>query len=123
MRFLSTLLSAGLLIAGSLSAKTPSPQRFDDFFRLSKSAAPLKLDSSVYTKLTESPRDYSVGVLLTALDTRFGCQLCREFQPEFDVLAKSWIKGDKKGESRLIFGTLDFTVGRDIFISVRCPAS
>jgi len=65
--------------------------------------------------LTSSPRDYSVAVLLTALDNRFGCQLCREFQPEWDLLAKSWTKGDKTGESRLIYATLDFADGKAIF--------
>ncbi|KAJ2988521.1 hypothetical protein NUW58_g3934 [Xylaria curta] len=40
------------------------------------------------------------------------------FQPEWDVLGKSWVKGDKKGESRLILSTLDFADGREIFMSL-----
>ncbi|KAH8671149.1 hypothetical protein BX600DRAFT_458429 [Xylariales sp. PMI_506] len=52
------------------------------------------------------------------MDSRFGCTLCREFQPEWELLAKSWTKGDKKGESRLIFGTLDFNDGRETFVSL-----
>lgn len=60
-----------------------------------------------------------MAVLLTALETRFGCQLCQEFAPEWEVLGRSWTRGDKAGESRLIFGTLDFADGRETFISVR----
>jgi len=78
----------------------------------------LKLDDSNYEKLTSAPRDYSVVVLLTALEPRFGCQLCRDFQPEWELLAKSWTNGDKKGESRLLYGTLDFTDGKNTFQSL-----
>lgn len=78
----------------------------------------MKLGDVAYKSLTTVPRDYSVAVLLTAIDARFGCQLCREFQPEWDLLAKSWTKGDKKAESRLLFGTLDFADGRETFMSV-----
>jgi oligosaccharyltransferase complex subunit gamma len=44
--------------------------------------------------------------------------LCREFQPEWELLAKSWTKGDKKSESRLVYGTLDFTDGKATFQGV-----
>ena len=44
--------------------------------------------------------------------------MCREFQSEWDVLSKSWIRGDKPGDSRLIFGTLDFNEGSETFKKV-----
>lgn len=115
MRWLQ-LLTASLLPFTALAAKK-SGDRFSDF-RTKTSSGPLKLDDPTYTQLTKAPRDYSVVVLLTALGARFGCQLCQEFQPEWEVLAKSWSKGDKKGESRLIYGTLDFEDGKNTFQSV-----
>ncbi|KAI9167305.1 Magnesium transporter protein 1 [Paramyrothecium foliicola] len=118
MRFLSSLLSASLLVAGALAAKKTPAERFDNFLTKSRSATPLKLNDASYKSLTGAPRDYSAAVLLTALETRFGCQLCREFQPEWELLAKSWIRGDKSGASRLLFGTLDFTDGRETFMSL-----
>jgi len=118
MRFLQSLV-LGLLPLTAFAAKKPTVDRFADYHKKSQSSTPLKLTDSVYDKLTSSPRDYSVAVLLTALDNRFGCQLCREFQPEWDLLAKSWTKGDKSGESRLIYGTLDFADGKGTFTSVR----
>ncbi|KAI1657357.1 hypothetical protein F4813DRAFT_361153 [Daldinia decipiens] len=118
MRWLSLLLSVTLPF-GSLAAKqSSSADRFSEFHAKAQASSPLKLADSSYKKLTSVPRDYSVAVLLTALDARFGCQLCTDFQPEWEVLAKSWTKGDKNGESRLIFGTLDFSNGRDTFISL-----
>jgi len=105
-----------------LGAKKPATDRFQDFHSKSLLSTPLKLTDSSYARLTKAPRDYSVAVLLTALETKYGCKLCREFEPEWELLAKSWIKGDKKGESRLIYGTLDFGNGKETFQSVRSRA-
>lgn len=116
MRFLPTLL---LTLLGSASAAKKSPEeRFQTYHAKALSSAPVKLGDPSYRELTGTPRDYSVAVLLTAMDARFGCQLCRDFQPEWDLLSRSWTAGDKKGESRVVFGTLDFADGRDIFMSV-----
>jgi OST3 / OST6 family, transporter family len=118
MHFLKGLVLS-LLPITALGAKKPVADKFQQFHTKALSSAPLKLDDSIYGQLTSAPRDYSVAVLLTALESRFGCQLCREFQPEWDLLSKSWTKGDKQGESRLVYGTLDFTDGKNTFQSVR----
>lgn len=117
MHLFKPLLLSFLSIT-ALAAKKSSGDRFQDYHTKALSSTPLKLIDTSYDKLTSAPRDYSVIVLLTALEARFGCQLCREFQPEWELLAKSWTKGDKKGESRLIYGTLDFVDGKNTFQSV-----
>lgn len=117
MRLLRGLFYA-LLLGPTIAVKNAVKDRFDEFHAKSLVSTPIKLADSSYTRLTRAPRDYSVAVLLTALDTRFGCVLCREFQPEWELLARSWMKGDKKGDSKLIYGTLDFSDGKDIFQSV-----
>jgi oligosaccharyltransferase complex subunit gamma len=118
MRLLQSL-TAALLPLAALAAKKSPAERFDEFHAKQLSAAgPLKLNDRSYDELTKSPRDYSVAVLLTALEARFGCNLCNEFQPEWEQLAKQWTKGDKAGEGRLVFGTLDFVDGKSTFQSV-----
>ncbi|GAB7352278.1 hypothetical protein MBLNU459_g2738t1 [Dothideomycetes sp. NU459] len=119
MRFLSAL-TACLLPLAALAAKKPGGDRFSDFRQqqLAASGAALKLDDDSYNKLTAAPRDYAVVVLLTALEARFGCVLCHDFAPEWTLLAKSWTKGDKQAESRLVYGTLDFTNGQRTFQSL-----
>jgi oligosaccharyltransferase complex subunit gamma len=119
MRFILAALTALAAAGLSFAEKKSSEQRFNEFCHLARSSPALKLNVASYNSLTATPRDYTAAVLLTALDTRFGCQLCREFQPEWDLVAKSWSKGDRAGESRLLFGTLDFAEGRDVFLSVR----
>ncbi|PTB67212.1 hypothetical protein BBK36DRAFT_1135304 [Trichoderma citrinoviride] len=117
MRFLSSIAPLLLLFGGSFAKKAPADS-YEDFYRLAQRSTPLKLNDATYTSLTAAPRNHSVAVLLTALEARFGCQLCQEFQPEWDLLGRSWLRGDKTGESRLLFGTLDFADGREIFISL-----
>lgn len=119
MKFLS-LATALLLPLTAFAAKKPVVDRFEqNNAKQLSTGKPIKLDDTSYAKLTAAPRDYYVAVLLTALEARFGCGLCQDFQPEWDLLAKSWSKGDKKGESRLVFGTIDFVDGKNTFQSVR----
>ncbi|CBY02227.1 hypothetical protein IAQ61_006813 [Plenodomus lingam] len=119
MRWLQ-FLTASLLPFTALAAKKSTGDRFTDMRAKSLSTGlPIKLDDSSYSKLTKAPRDYSVAVLLTALETRFGCVMCREFAPEWDLLGKSWMKGDKNGDTRLLFGTLDFGDGKNTFQSLQ----
>ncbi|GAB7365978.1 hypothetical protein MBLNU230_g7305t1 [Neophaeotheca triangularis] len=119
MKLLS-LLTAALLPLTTLAAKKTSGDVFTTYNDKQRSAGKaVTLDDPSYAELVKTPRDYSVAVLLTALDARFGCALCHEFQPEWDVLARSWSKGDKQSEGRLIFGTLDFLDGKSVFQSMQ----
>src|SRR4051794_24354566 len=93
---------AGLAALGH--AAKSSKDRFQEFHAKALSSTPVKLDDSLYRRMSNTPRDYTAAILLTAMDNKYGCQLCREFNPEWELLAKSWIKGDKPGASRLLFG-------------------
>ena len=114
---LSQIATALLLPLTALAAKKSSSDRFQQFHSKQLSASgPVKLDDTSYSQLTAAPRNYSAAVLLTALDARFGCGLCHDFQGEWDTLGKSWTKGDKN--TNLLFGTLDFEKGKGTFQSV-----
>ncbi|KAL4947747.1 hypothetical protein BDW69DRAFT_177804 [Aspergillus filifer] len=91
-----------------------SPDKFEHYQSLSR-AAPVQLDDASYDDITSTPRDYYAAVILTAMEARFGCVLCRDFQPEFDLIARSWNKGSKPADLKLLFGTLDFTNGKAAF--------
>lgn len=116
---LSHTFILGLLSSFCVAAKPRTDNKFEQYHtKFISGSSPLKLDDTSYEKLTAAPRNYGVAVLLTALEARFGCQLCRDFQPEWDVLGNSWIRGDKKGQARLIVGTLDFADGKGTFQKV-----
>jgi oligosaccharyltransferase complex subunit gamma len=115
---LTWILSSLLLPLVAFAAKKPAADPFTETY---SKALPAWLDDYSYQKLTTVPRDYAIAVLLTALEPRFGCAACRDFQVEWDILAKSWQKGDKAGESRMLFGTLDFADGKGTFQAVCLP--
>jgi hypothetical protein len=103
------------LLSISVNASTDVYRKYRD---LAQTTNPVILDESSYDELTTGPRNHSVAVLLTARDARYGCQMCRQFQPEWELIAKSWLKGDKVGDSKLVFGTLDFDNGKPVFQKV-----
>ncbi|KAI7897851.1 uncharacterized protein BX663DRAFT_481186 [Cokeromyces recurvatus] len=73
----------------------------------------VNLNSNTYDRFTEGKRDYGLVVLLTALDSQFNCVPCREFDPEFALVAKGFQKN--KNSNNLFFGHLDFKDGQAIF--------
>lgn len=119
MRFITALIWAFLPFL-CVSAKKADKGSFERYQSQFLSSAPLKLDDAAYEELSVIPRNFSTVVLLTALEARFGCQLCKDFQPEWELLAKSWAREDKRGETRTVFGTLDFTDGKSTFQKVGC---
>lgn len=109
--FAALLCTSGLAL--SEATKSDKLQRLES---LSRSNA-IDLDDASFADLTAAPRDYHVAVVLTATETRFGCALCRDFKPEWDIVARSWNRAKPK-DIDMIFGTLDFTNGKDTFRQV-----
>lgn len=112
----ATLLFLFSIASGVLAGK-PSLDTFERFQSLSRSGS-VDLDSSSFKELTTSPRDYYAAVILTATDARYGCTLCREFESEWDLISRSWNKGSKLDGLKVVFGTLDFDRGKEIFQKV-----
>ncbi|KAK5241305.1 oligosaccharyl transferase subunit ost3/OST6, partial [Exophiala xenobiotica] len=112
MHFFKLLTLAALSIT-SVTAKKGSSTKFDTYFAKQASSAPFEIDEKGYNELTAAPRDYSLAVLLTARDARYACGLCKEFDPEWKLLGRSWQKGDKNGAHRLLLSTVDFDNGRN----------
>lgn len=116
MKFWTSLFLCFSLLSGALAAQS-SPERFEKYQALSRSG-PVDLESTSFTELTTAPRDYYAVVLLTALDARYGCVMCREFDPEWNLMARSWNKGSKPDDLKVVFGTLDFDKGKAVFQKV-----
>ncbi|KKZ61824.1 hypothetical protein EMCG_03680 [[Emmonsia] crescens] len=114
MRVMS-IFTALICLVISLSNAKSTADKYKTYQALAKSSTPIVLDDSTYNDLTSRPRDYHVAVILTAGDARYGCQLCREIEPEWDLLARSWTKGVQQDTPRLLFGTLDFSQGKNTF--------
>jgi len=122
MRLLSPLLAILALLPFTLAAAGHKETKLQRLTTLAVNAArsgpgPIALSDKTFEDLTSGPRNYTALVLLTALDARFGCHLCNEFQPEFELLAKSWLKKHKDSNG-FFFANLDFREGRQTFQKV-----
>ncbi|KAF3919981.1 hypothetical protein AA313_de0209898 [Arthrobotrys entomopaga] len=115
MRLLPLLATATSLLSLSFAQKA---HKYTTFTELSSSNKGTKgtviLNDQLFNELTLPPRNYTSVVLFTALDPRFGCVLCREFQPEYELVATNWFRDHPKHDG-LIFTVLDFSDGKATF--------
>lgn len=116
--YLPRLLLLAVLSVTALGKKAQS-SAYETYFKKQSSSTPVNLDERQFAELTTGQRDYHTAIVLTALDAKYACSICREFSPEWKILANSWQESDKQGNNRMLFGTLDFEKGRNVFISVR----
>ncbi|CAG8565593.1 8009_t:CDS:2 [Diversispora eburnea] len=93
----------------SLEAKVSALNQFS-----TNNKGVVELDSDLYDEFVAKPRNYSMIILLTAMEPQINCQPCKEFDPEFRLVAKSW-QSSRNEHSRLYFGILDFKKGREVY--------
>lgn len=62
------------------------------------------------------------AVTLTALAAQYQCSMCREFDPEFAIVAQSWKRAHPQSDG-VFFAKLDFGEGRSVFTRVTTPNS
>ncbi|EIT72985.1 hypothetical protein BDV35DRAFT_372682 [Aspergillus flavus] len=112
MKLFTFIIALFYIISSACASQEPG--KFERYQSLSRSV-PIDLDDSSYEDLTSKPRDYHVAVLLTAAEARYGCILCRDFQPEWELISRSWNKGPKPDGLKMLFTTLDFSNGKATF--------
>jgi oligosaccharyltransferase complex subunit gamma len=126
MKFSVTLLAySALSLCSSLVSAQELSSRLSKFHSLaSKNNGVVPLTSATYDELIHEspsdPREYSVSVILTALNPKFGCQPCVAFDKEHKEAARQWWaraenRKSKEKQMRHIFAVLDFEKGQDIF--------
>ena len=130
---LSLLLLAATvnLTAAAASSEALDPRLAKYHTLAAKNDGVLPLTSASYDELVSlngpagPGRNYSISVILTALNPKFGCAPCQAFDKEHREVAKQWwAKSRKAGgqaaQMKHIFGVLDFEKGQEIFKRVRC---
>ncbi|KAK9390186.1 hypothetical protein V1515DRAFT_589469 [Lipomyces mesembrius] len=75
----------------------------------------IRLTDNNFDSVVSAPRDYGLVVLLTAEAPQMGCHLCREFRPDYNLVAQSWRQEHPKGGEGLYFGVLDLRDGQKTF--------
>lgn len=98
------MLSVLLLLAQVLSFSLDFRYK-----KLKETSEVIALDSKKFKLFTEEPRNYTVFMLLTTTSPQHQCVACKDFLPEYLLVAKHHGKAD------LFFGVLDYVVAPDVF--------
>ncbi|KAG0285997.1 oligosaccharyl transferase subunit ost3/OST6 [Linnemannia gamsii] len=81
--------------------------------KASMSKGIIELDSLAFDDVLAKPRNYSMVVLFTAISPEFQCVPCKNFDPEYRLVAAGWSRIPDK--SQIFFGILDFKAGQSVF--------
>ncbi|KAF9292925.1 oligosaccharyl transferase subunit ost3/OST6 [Linnemannia elongata] len=81
--------------------------------KATKTKGIIELDSLAFDDVLAKPRNYSMVVLFTAISPEFQCVPCKNFDPEYRLVAAGWSRIPDK--SQIFFGILDFKSGQSVF--------
>ncbi|XP_046325792.1 tumor suppressor candidate 3-like [Haliotis rufescens] len=65
-----------------------------------------------------APRNYSMIVMLTALQAQRQCSVCRQANEEYTILANSW-RYSQQFSNKLFFALVDYDEGPDVFQNLK----
>ncbi|THH33922.1 hypothetical protein EUX98_g246 [Antrodiella citrinella] len=100
----------------SLAAPKDSNAIHDELVKLAKANnGVIKLDERTYDLLTSPKRTWSAAVQLTAMDAKRRCAPCKEFDPSFKEVGRSWSTVPAEERNSHFFATLDFDNGMTVF--------
>jgi len=75
----------------------------------------IRLKGDQFKNLVKNaPKNYSVIVMLTALQPQRQCQICQQAHDEFQIIANSW-RYSQAYNPKLFFAMVDFDDGPDVF--------
>lgn len=75
----------------------------------------IRLDFEKFKHYVKSaPRNYTIVVMLTALNAARGCQICGPANAEYQIVAQSW-RYSAQFNNKLFFAMVDFDEASDVF--------
>ncbi|KAL1744048.1 hypothetical protein HDZ31DRAFT_64460 [Schizophyllum fasciatum] len=83
----------------------------------------IRLDDKTYDLLTAPQRNWSATVLFTAMDKRRRCGPCREFDPSWNAVAKSWKSVPAEQRDEHFFGVIDFDENPATFTKLKMASA
>ncbi|XP_076468515.1 dolichyl-diphosphooligosaccharide--protein glycosyltransferase subunit TUSC3-like [Babylonia areolata] len=79
----------------------------------------IRLNGDKFRQYVKSPpRNYSVIVMLTALQAQRQCSVCKQANEEYQILANSW-RYSQQYSNDLFFTMVDYDEGPDVFQSMK----
>ncbi|KAG9461163.1 hypothetical protein GDO78_017868 [Eleutherodactylus coqui] len=79
----------------------------------------IRMNGDKFRRLIKAPpRNYSVVVMFTALQSHRQCVVCKQADEEYQILANSW-RYSSAFTNRIFFAMVDFDEGSDVFQMVK----
>lgn len=124
-----TLLFAVILMAGFLILSTSAQskqksglglsEKVQNLMDMNNKKALLRFNGQKFKEYVKnSPRNYSMIVMLTALAPSRQCQICRHAHDEFQIVAQSY-RFSPVYSNKVFFAMVDFDEGSDVFQMLR----
>ncbi|XP_014663863.1 PREDICTED: tumor suppressor candidate 3-like [Priapulus caudatus] len=83
----------------------------------------IKMNGDKYRTFVKSaPRNYSVIMMLTALQPQRHCSICKQANEEFQIVANSW-RYSQSYSGRLFFAMVDYDQAADVFQSLKMTSA
>lgn len=123
--FISGVLFCALISASAVPKKKEAvlDEKVAQLMDWSSKKSVIRLDGNKFRAYVKAPpRNYSVVVMLTALQAYRQCSVCRQANDEFQVVASSW-RYSQMYSSRLFFAMVDYDEGQDVFASLKTSSA
>ena len=88
--------------------------KFRDYVSHDKVLSVLNFNATLSLQVKNSPRNYSMVVMFTALSAQRQCAICKQASDEYQLVANSY-RYSQRYSSRLFFAMVDFDDGPDVF--------
>lgn len=119
--FLTACICALICISAAVPKKKDSvlSERVETLMDWSNKKSVIRMDGNKFRQyLRTAPRNYSVILMLTALQAQRQCAVCRQANDEYLIVANSW-RYSQQYSNKLFFAMVDYDEGSDVFSSLK----
>jgi len=116
---ISTFLILSLCVLNEAQKKKELNEKVSQLMDWSNKKSVIRMDGDKYKSYLKSPpRNYSVILMLTALQAQRQCAVCKQANEEFQIVANSW-RFSAQYSNKLFFAMVDFDEGSDVFSALK----
>lgn len=116
---ITTFLILSFCVLNEAQKKKELNEKVHQLMEWSNKKSVIRMDGDKYRSyLKSTPRNYSVILMLTALQAQRQCAVCKQANEEFQIVANSW-RFSAQYSNKLFFAMVDFDEGSDVFSALK----
>ncbi|XP_052795345.1 tumor suppressor candidate 3-like [Mya arenaria] len=111
----AVLLFCVVFVIAQKKKEDPLTERVQQMVEWNSKKSIIRLNTEKFKQYVKgTPKNYSVIVMLTALQPQRSCSVCKQAHDEFTILANSW-RYSQQFSNKLFFTMVDFDEGSEVF--------